>query len=304
MQSGFRKLVSTLILALPLSGCGSDESSDTGDTGPIEQPCANYASARCGAMERCAPALFDLEHGNAEACRAQLAAWCIHVGNLPGVQAGPKAIGTCASTFDSMSCDTWQSRRDDPLCAAPGGTLGDGAPCLDGYQCSSRACHLDASGTCGACQPAAKTGHPCRLSMECPTSTACVGYKCVEVAGIGESCDSARPCGGVLMCVGGTCTKSPTPGEACVDGVCNNKLATSCDDGSCQALPTASTGEPCGLVGGQTVYCGGGTCSSQNTCVAPVPDGRPCNDTSGPTCLLPAICVDGWCKTPDPASCP
>lgn len=294
------------LVAACAMACGSEEATETADTGPIETPCAEYATARCTAMQTCTPALFELDYGTSASCQSQLSDWCMHVGKLPGVKLGPKSIGACASSFAGMSCDEYQSRRDDPLCAsAPGGTLATGAACVDGYQCASRACFLAAGDTCGTCQSALKSGDGCRTSMECPTSTSCVGYKCVATAGVGEACDSATPCSGWLMCAGGVCTMSPMPGEACLEGICNNRLATTCEGETCESLPMAAEGEACGNVSGQTVYCsGGGTCSSQDECSGPVPEDRPCSEAAGRGCLLPAVCVDDWCKVPDPSACP
>lgn len=138
MRTWLRRVVLVLAACAWGLGCGSDESGEQGDTGPIEHPCADYASARCAAIERCASALFSYEYGTAASCQGRLAAWCNHVGSLSGVRAGPKAIGACANTFKDMSCEQWQSRRDDPLCSAPGGSLTTGTTCVDGYQCSSR----------------------------------------------------------------------------------------------------------------------------------------------------------------------
>lgn len=288
------------LLVTPL-GCGSEESAETADTGPVEGPCADYAQARCEVMSRCASALFAYEYGEVASCEQRLSAWCVHVGGLPSVRVGPKAIGSCAATLSGMSCETWQSRRDDPLCSAPGGSLAAGKGCVSGYQCASKACYLDADGVCGTCQPSPEEGEACRETTECPTGTTCVGYKCVRAVGVGEACDAQRPCAGTLMCVGGSCALSPNEGEPCLEGICNNKLATTCEGGVCVGLTLAGDGEACG----GSVYCSGnGTCLSQGTCKAPVPEGRPCDRSAGPFCLEPAVCIDSFCKVPDPAACP
>jgi len=291
------------VLCLGAWGCSSEDPPSDEDTGPIEKPCEGYASARCETMNRCAPALFAIEHGDLDACRSELRAWCVHVGHLPGVRVGAKAIGACASTFRSLSCAAWQARRDDPFCDAPGGSLSVDEPCISGYQCASKACYLDAQGVCGVCQPTAGVGDPCRQSMECPATSACVGYHCLKTMALGEECGSGRPCAGQLLCLSGTCQQSPALHDPCIENTCNNRLATECVQGVCEPLETAATGQACGLINGKTVYCGRGTCSSQGVCVAPVPEGRPCQDSSGPTCLQPAVCVDGWCKIPQPSMC-
>lgn len=299
MRTWLRRVVLVLAGSAGVLGCGSDESGDQGDTGPIEQPCADYAAARCEAMERCASALFAYEFGTAASCQARLSAWCNHVGSLSGVRAGPKAIGSCATTFKDMSCEQWQSRRDDPLCSAPGGSLSAGAACVNGYQCSSKVCFLAADGVCGTCQTAPKMGEGCRQSMECPSGTTCIGYKCVKPAGVGEACDASTPCAGTLLC-SGTCSMSPNDGEPCLDGLCNNKLATSCEADTCQGLTLADEGASCGGV----VYCRGGGSCNQGTCKARVAVEHPCDANTGPYCLEPGVCVDGWCKVPDPSTCP
>ena len=290
-------------MTLPVwfGACGSEESSEEADTGPIDQACADYASARCDAINRCASARFAYDYGNQASCQDRLAAWCEYVGGLPGAKLGPKAIGSCASSFASMSCEAWQARRDDPLCNAPEGTLEEGAGCVHGYQCASKACFLETDGVCGICQAGLAEGDGCRLAMECPPGTTCIGYACVQAAGVGETCGAATPCAGTLLCVGGTCAMSPNEGEPCLEGgVCNNKLATTCEGGTCTGLTLAEEGETCG----GDVYCEGGGSCVHDTCMSPVPEKRPCNANTGPQCLEPGVCVGGWCEIPDPASCP
>ena len=251
-------------------------------------------------MNRCASALFAYEYGDTASCEQRLNAWCLHVGGLPSIRLGPKAIGSCAATFSGMSCETWQSRRDDPLCDAPGGSLGAGATCVSSYQCASKACYLDTDGMCGTCQSAPTAGDACREPTECPAGTTCIGYKCVEAAGVGEACDSETPCAGMLWCLDGSCILNPNEGDACIDGFCNNRLATACESGVCEGLDLAGDGEACG----GTVYCSGnGTCLSQGTCKAPVSEGRPCDPNNGPFCLEPGVCIDNYCKIPDSTSC-
>lgn len=302
MQTWPRFVVSGLAIAVFTLSCGSDDSDPTADTGPIDQACADVAAARCGAMQRCAPALFTFEYGTMESCSSQYGAWCNHVGKLPGSKVGPKALGSCATTYSSMSCETWQSRRDDLLCDVGGGSLPVEATCVSGYQCSSKACFLDSEGACGTCQPAPTLGEACRLSMECPSNASCIGYKCVEAMGIGQPCDASKPCAGTLLCSGGTCAMSPSPGQPCLEGVCNNRLATACEGGTCEALSMVGDGQACNAVSGP--FCGGGTCTTQGVCAAPVPEGRPCSTTAGPACLMPGVCLAGWCKIPDPSTCP
>ena len=297
-----------VVLVVCVSGvsCGSSEPGEEEDTGPIEQPCASYAASRCALGEQCTPVLFGLEHGSAETCRSNVAARCMYLGGLPGVKLGPKSIGACASTLAGLSCEGWEQRVDVAFCSAPAGKLGTGAPCLDGYQCSSRVCFLDAGGVCGTCQAALHAGDGCRLPMDCPSGTTCSGYKCVAAAKTGEPCDAEHACAGTLLCSEGKCVSSPGVGEPCAAGVCNNKLGLNCDaaSGLCEGLTLAGEGEACGAVGTEQVYCSGkGSCTSQHVCTSPAPEDRPCDEKQGPTCEVPAVCMSGWCKVPDPAAC-
>jgi hypothetical protein len=38
-------------------------------------------------------------------------------------------------------------------------------------------------------------------------------------------------------------------------------------------------------------------------CVAPAADGASCDSVMGPGCLSPALCRNGVCTVPSPASC-
>lgn len=305
--------LTVLALAILPGGCSSDEKQPPQEEKVFElgPSCTDYAIARCATMERCASALFVYEFGTADLCQQQLSAWCNFVGSLDTVRATPKNIGMCASTFETMSCDTWVGRRErvnnhdddvEPLCDAPGGILTDGEPCLEGYECESKACYLDTQGVCGTCQPNRDQGDGCRRSMECPTGTTCVGNKCVETAVSGESCDSLRPCAGYLVCLEGTCVMSPAIGEPCADG-CDNKLFTECRDGVCHSMAVALPGEECGKAGHPAV-CGGSTCSSGNKCQSPVEAQRRCGGPKDGTCQQPLRCVGGWCKPVMTFDCP
>jgi hypothetical protein len=71
----------------------------------------------------------------------------------------------------------------------------------------------------------------------------------------------------------------------------------------------AGAGEACGIINAKFVSCAAnGKCRPganplQGTCVAAAADGAPCDETAGPLCTPPAICVSGLCKLGDPALC-
>ncbi|MDP9001178.1 MAG: hypothetical protein M3O46_13840, partial [Myxococcota bacterium] len=96
---------------------------------------------------------------------------------------------------------------------------------------------------------------------------------------------------------------------------CDASQLLFCDPGTslCKTWKTASAGGTCGLSfldASFTVCTAGANCktatgSTTGTCEAPAADGAMCDGPgmTGPKCFAPAVCANGACKIPDPASC-
>jgi hypothetical protein len=79
----------------------------------------------------------------------------------------------------------------------------------------------------------------------------------------------------------------------------------------CSMAQLADAGGACGFSLQSMTFTeckAGGNCKMtagtlMGTCEAAAADGATCDATKGPFCLSPAVCENGTCKIPDPASC-
>jgi hypothetical protein len=182
--------------------------------------------------------------------RARFLQLCGNAIAAPGAANFTSQLSACAQTLAS-SCDY-------SACSDVTGTLDDGAPCAEGFQCKGGSCKKASdSSTCGTCATAAAVGQPCdeSASQACAKGSICVGTgnagtgKCVAetISKAGEPCESDSPdkfyrCDTGLRCknassgttVSATCQPLGKTGDSCESRIdCETGLV--CSAGKCAA---------------------------------------------------------------------
>ncbi len=249
-------------------------------------------------------------------------------------------IETCLDFFENNPVDA---------CQAPVGTGAMGVTCAVAAQCASTYCAVANNAVCGTCQPFPAPGAACVVDGDCGRDLACAipsgatSGTCAAWVAPGGSClTGVNPCQPEAACVGdnpttsahGTCMPTVMTVGASCDGA--RQVAPPCDGdhglaciptgsgslaGTCQMVTLANAGATCGAIGGPPTTsiadcAAGGMCVKANvgdrsgTCVAPAPDGAPCDSALGPPCLTPAKCVpttpgvtEGTCTLPYQSAC-
>jgi hypothetical protein len=266
---------------------------------------------------------------------------CVLELNAPGAVA-VSALEQCTDAVDGAkaTCGT----VDDVACPSATGTLATGSPCGEGIQCRTGYCKAsDPTSRCGVCTDRIPAGQPCSSGDACAYGTSCVsgtgdtptctakplkndvggscsapgtackdGLRCdlgsgtcVALGAAGAACGTHDDCESQLRCVGGTCAPAKGAGQACSSGECAPGLGCDLQSKTCSALVTVEPGQPCDYA---VNLCRVGFCqlttSLTGTCPAVIPDGQPCDATSGSaTCGAEASCVNGACAIFDPSSC-
>lgn len=292
------------LVALVFCACSSGSEPAQSPAPLLDEACADHARAFCDQIERCMPSLLGLSYGDHGACVTWRSDECVFQHQTSSLT--PASIQSCAQTMSSLDCPSFHGAFDRPMCTTPTGPLADGAGCVSGAECASGVCSRDSDESCGVCQAAPAPGESCMRSTDCPANHTCKAYRCVPANGPGQPCGPEQACSGLLMCRQNQCAPSASEDEACTASDCSNKLGLSCDPQSntCKAIEAAAPGQPCGQIEGKVVFCAAaGMCKgypqqAQGTCVEPVPEDRPCNVSSGPACIPPASCIDGWCRMP------
>jgi hypothetical protein len=291
-----------------------------------DQACTDLASGACNRFQACAPLLIQSIYGDASTCTARLKLTCPSALGANGSGATPSNVEACSQAYAAVSCTDLLSGTAPPACIVRG-SLMQGAACAGNDQCSgaNSYCNVASGQTCGVCGTQAAAGGVCTRNAECQPGLVCgfaatggTAGACVTPGAQGAACDSPHPCASLLHCVNGTCTPSAAAGAACnvAASDCDGTQGLYCDlaTGLCKTVKTASAGGTCGniVADGTYVVCtGGSSCkmptpvSLTGTCQAAAADGAMCNTTTtmGPNCLPPAVCTNGACKIPDPASC-
>ena len=301
------------------SGGGSSAREDAGSDAGVDpaQACADLASATCKKLQACAPLFVATSFGDVASCSARAATSCRAALAAKGTSASPAHHEACGRAIDGESCNDVFAGNTPSACAIAPGALADGAACGEDAQCASAFCGGKAAGKyCGTCASAPAAGAPCN-GGRCGPSLACgANGTCVKPGGDGASCDANTPCESTLSCGGGKCAtplasgatcdpkQTTTPGCQATAGLYCNALTT-----KCEAVTIASTNELCGVVHGKLAFCSAlGHCripanTVQGVCIAAAADGAACNDTSGPSCMAGAHCVNAVCTPDDPAAC-
>jgi hypothetical protein len=300
-------LVSLCALALT-SACSS---SSSGGNGGGSGDCNVVASTACSKLEQCSPLAIKLSYGDKQTCVTRIAMSCAAGTTAPGASVTPAQFGACARAFSQVACKDLMSGNFAPAACTIKGSLANGKACGSADQCKSGYCGASSS-MCGTCGAIGAAGATCTSSDGCESGLACNSKGvCATPAAAGGSCTDMRDCAAGLACTSGTCAQPVAAGGTCTGGDCDQLAGAFCNPQTkiCETIQTADAGQPCGLINGGYVSCNAaGHCSipqgqSQGTCQAHAADGASCDDTNGPSCLSPALCLNGKCTLPDPSSC-
>jgi hypothetical protein len=229
----------------------------------------------------------------------------------PDVASSVPDLDACARAVDATPCGNGFDPDDVAPCRwrgkrALGAACGVNAQCASGF-CDKRPPSSEC-GTCGALPTAGEA---------CPAERCAPGHKCIASAGartcvklvpIGAACDGGAPCASSGACVG-KCVAPARIGEKCDPLAksgpgCAEMMGCDLKTKRCRAPTLARLGDTCGLVGTDLRPCTRSWCEAhgeEGTCLARVPDGDAC--TSSESCTVPAACVRGACRLPDPSAC-
>jgi hypothetical protein len=312
---GARGLGCSFGVLLLVVGCGG-----SGGSVSASQAAADVASATCGLLEKCAPALVQLEWGDAGTCTSRETAQFAGTLASTGTSDTPSQLESCAQAIANVSCDDALGRNLPPPCRAQPGTLANGAACGDDSQCTGGRCKVPSNQICGVCATLSEAGGACTVDGDCDHGLACANKQCAAYVTAGGTCDASHPCLPSSVCKGGTCATPDPAGASCTPtgpDTCDNLHGVFCNSqtSTCQTIAFANAGGACGFVSSTLTLCqGGGTnviaeCkgvgvgSLTGTCQATAADGASCNTTTGPFCVPPSVCVNGTCALDDASSC-
>ncbi len=231
---------------------------------------ATLAQGTCGHDQRCYPESFAQTWDNPAQCEARRTVACELTAESPHSAYDESAIRACTPPFYSpCPGDPAYPERAAAFgleCPQPiKGLVPEGGVCSMSAECRSGWCSLSitASDTeeCGVCLPI-----PC--GGVCPPDQVCVldpqvGSRCVRrLADDGESCEKPADCAhyfslrarGLPAIFQKRRSMRGIPGEgpSCEGGTFCNR-----DTGRCEAFTFAHAQEPCGLIDGHVVLCGG-----------------------------------------------
>ena len=277
--------------------------------------CDGYAAKFCQRLQTCSPPYLVGTYGDLKTCQDRLVLACATEAALPGTGLGKTSLGACADALGAATCDDLFAGTV-PACQ-PKGTLATGAACGSSVQCASGFCRTPETSFCGKCDVRAAEGAACDSDDACQFPLACSeSGRCARPSAEGEFCNETKPCkSGALFCASdNTCKRPSAEGKACNRS--GNAPLQPCDigfscrpsaNGVCRAIRLVATGMPCGVSpsGSTVVLCAGSGSCVKNVCQPPGDDGQVCTvsplgDSGG--CLAPALCLEGRCKLPDPAS--
>ena len=226
-------------------GTTSDGGAGTGGNGLTPQKaCAEEAQALCALREACSPG-YDVKksYGSASACALRTAQSCVNSLDAMGQGNTIAHVEACAAAYPTEMCADFFDNNPIAACAAPAGTLTNGAACGASGQCESAYCAIPQLATCGTCQQLPAAGATCQVQADCGRDLACAtpagatsGTCAAWVASTGGCLTGVSPCQAGLACVGddvtamtmGTCqAQGITVGAAC-DG--SRKTAPNCDN--------------------------------------------------------------------------
>lgn len=292
-----------LAAALALGGCSLSINPDELDPlATVEGYCQTYSDLMI-AIAGCSftPELAALEYERSlPACDAL---------GRAAVRYDGEAAKECIALLRSVTCDgaglkQIQERAGGTCGVVLGGTLTDGAACLDAVECADPdAVCMDPELACGrTCtspgvldEPCGPNYPPCAQGHYCWTGegkcksasldegnpcavapVSCVAGLYCDACGEGAYCDAVRGC-----------RRYGVEGDACGDRKCDLDEGLFCDGGTgkCRRRFSVAEGQPCDGVAQCTLdtYCTGGTCRPKS--------GLGASCTSEEECMPPLGCV-------------
>jgi hypothetical protein len=227
----------------------------------------------------------------------------------PDVASSVADIESCAHAIDATPCGAsfdpddvaecrWHGKRD------AGTACGVNAQCASGF-CDKR----PPSSECGTCGKLPVAGEDCPADRCAPGHKCVAPGKCVKLVALGAACDGSAPCASGGTCVARKCIAPARIGDACdplgrVGPGCTEMITCDTKSKRCRAPALAQVGEVCGLVGTELRPCTHAWCEAhgaEGKCLARVADGDAC--TTSESCTVPAACIRGACRLPDPRAC-
>jgi hypothetical protein len=304
-------------------GSGAGGMGGQGGTGgggglTVAAACDSYATNVCQRFQDCSPATVKVNFGDFETCRTRYQLFCAGILGTEGTGWTPSQMKACGEGYTSLDCNLYIAqpfRSFDALtptaCVPPAGSLADGAGCLDHGQCKTGHCHRTGFSICGNCGVPGIEGETCGTNLDCKGGMICQKGTCRQAGEPGGMCvDGQIPCNMPWSCVNGTCAKPARLMDACgaVDQPpCNFLQGLYCDSNTstCMDAVLKQPGEAC-TVPNTLVFCqGAGVCgNASGTCIAPSPEGGPCDPVNGPGCMAPAFCLSGKCTIANSTFCP
>jgi len=303
----------------------ASDAEDEADASSSPSPCAAMATARCGAILRCAERRFHFAYADVEQCAEFFEAECEAAMAAPGALQPEDGFTACIAALETQDCSSARAivqagdtrHMQLPRACVFAGTLENGTACGAHMQCASGWCKRLADVDCGVCAEIPTVGDPCQRREGCgPTDLLYCSFEnlCARAATEGEPCGTVF-CAEDLDCIGdadtATCQKRATLGEPCTpeSGIggphtgpplCDTGMGFQCDmeNNLCFERTIVDMGEQCAF--GDD--CVGGLCAG--TC-EPLPgEGEPC---VGGWCLPGLVCrnpPDFICAVAaEPASC-
>ncbi len=290
---------------------GTDpKSNPPNDEAPVDPAspadCDAFGTAYCQKLFAC-NVTFSQMFVDEKTCVARFSGWCKARITAPSTGMTHTAIGTCATSINTSSCDALPTDEPPPGCAFKG-KLAANAKCALDEQCASGQCSAT-SLSCGLCLTKNIAGGACTDNDQCDYSHYCTPAKtCAKRPTVGETCSDASGCAASAVCIGGACVAKGKLGEACDPSFGPNSTVPPCYSGhmfecssvtkKCEPAGFAKLGEPCGFIENKLVFCGGGlACSSSGasgTCQAEIAIGGAC--TKSNECATPTSCRGGVCS--------
>lgn len=323
-----RTFSASLLLALSLAACGQSVATPV-PTPVTTPPVPPQATAGCTGLYEAYSTWIKVCTG-AELAKAEidhLAVTCTERAALPGVDATPAAISSCASRIAASSCTALPAdciMSNYPGEAPPAnrdflindeevgyqlfprtqGKLAAGQACDISAQCQSGECSTilsyDFDHTCGVCVDPKKIGESCDANAVCEYGSNCTDGVCKDWGDPeGAPCQAPKGdsnCQHDLYCPSGTCVPRLHVGDYCQDTfqqVCSQ--GSVCNTSICKLVVQVKAGEACDSV---VTFCGTGLLCAEGHCRAPVANVGLGGSCVGDVCAPSLRCRGTVCGVP------
>jgi hypothetical protein len=278
--------------------------------------CSDYVAAYCAHQQRCNKLTFGQNYGSLDTCIARANLTCADELVAAGSTKTLASLDACTAGLKVATCDEGVV-KPLPACISVG-TLAAGSPCRYRSQCQSDFCQTQGNEWCGVCAPKGAAGASCASQAGCGDGLICtVNLVCAKAIAETMTCNpTAFDCDPQLTCSATSmCEKRGSLNQACrlmPGDPCNFFQDLLCVGtggmGTCTQVRYSAANGSCD--GPNAVLCaasGGcrgsnGAAASVGTCVAPAADGQRCDPMTALRCTFPAICRNGTCDRPAPAS--